>query len=226
MSIVRWLMGWLGVWIPPGGEDAYCMRVGRAVDDGVGKLAGSYETFERYARRQRGRVERLDPPAELEDEHERLIELLGEADEAVSDSSRSLKVRATQAARSLRYAREHRTAIVDRSDNAHARYTKAIADVEESSESLIEGAFERAEQAVEAMVEKVEGANPPEALSGDHDALVKSSRSYLEALRAYHDAVRELDPERVGKSVNDCELARAAVKDKLRDVCGERKPES
>ena len=220
-GVVAWLAG---AWVLPGSADAHCMRVGRRVREGVGKLAGSYETFERYARRQRARVDRLQPPAALEEEHERLIDLLDEADRSANDLSRSLKARAAHATRSLQRAREQRTALIDRCDDGNRRYTKAIADLEKSSESLIAGAFDRAEESVAAMVEKLDRTDPPTKLAARHDALVESSRYYLEAMRAYHEAVRELDPDRVGAAVNECELAKSAIKEKLMALCGETAP--
>lgn len=219
--VVTWLAG---AWVLPGGEDAYCMRVGRSVREGVRKLAGSYETFERYARRQRARVHRLQPPAALEDEHARLIDLLDEADKSANDPSRSLKARSADTTRSLAAAREQRTALIDRRDDANRRYTKAIADLEKSSESLIAGAFDRAEETVGAMLAKLERTDPPTKLAARHDALVESSRDFLEAMRAYHEAVRELDPDRVGAAVNECELAKSAIKEKLMALCGETAP--
>jgi hypothetical protein len=220
-GVVTWLAG---AWVLPGGEDAYCMRVGRSVREGAGKLAGSYETFERYARRQRTRVERLQPPPALAEEHARLIDLLDEADSSAHDPSRSLQARAADTTRSLQRAREQRTALVDRRDDANARYTKVIADLGNSSKSLIEGAFDRAEDAVAAMIEKLERTEPPTKLAPRHDALVESSRDYLEAMRAYHEAVRELDPDRVGAAVNQCELAKSAIREKLTALCGDTAP--
>jgi hypothetical protein len=224
-TLVGGLVTWLaGAWVLPGGGDAYCMRVRRGVREGVGKMAGSYEMFERYARRQRARVLRLQPPAALHEEHARLVDLLDEADRSATDLSRSLKARAADTTRSLQRAREQRTALIERRDDANARYTKAIGDLAKSSESLIAGAFDRAEDVVGGMVAKLERTDPPTRLAVRHDALLESSRSYLEAMRAYHDAVRELDPDRVGDAVNRCEQARSAIEEKLMALCGDAAP--
>ena len=220
-GLVTWLAG---AWVLPGGEDAYCMRIGRSVREGVGRMAGSYETFERYARRQRGRLDRLKPPPELQEGHARLIDSLDEADSAANDLSLSLTARAADTTRSLQRAREQRAALIDRRDDANRRYTKAVADLEKSSETLIAGAFNRAEEGVGAMVEKLERTEPPAKLATRHDALVEGSRGYLEAMRAYHEAARELDPDRVGAAVNQCEQAKSAIKEKLIALCGDTTP--
>ena len=224
-ALVGGLVTWLaGVWVVPGGEDAYCTRIGRSVREGVGRMAGSYETFERYARRQKGRLDRLKPPPELQDEHARLIDSLDEADRTANDPSLSLKARAANTTRSLQGAREQRAALSNRRDDANRRYAKAIADLTASSDSLVAGAFDRAEEGVEAMVAKLERTDPPTKLASRRDALLEGSRDYLEAMRAYHEAVRELDPDRVADAVSRCEAAKSAIKEKLIALCGDTTP--
>ena len=215
-GVVTWLSG---AWVLPGSEGGYCMRVWRSVREGVGKMAGSYETFERYARRQRARVQRPRPPAPREAEHARLIDLLGEADRSANDLSLSLKARAADTTRSLRRAREQRMELIELGEDADRRYAKAIADLAKSSDSLIEGAFDRAEEAVAAMIEKLERREPPAKLASRHEALLESCRGYLEAMRAYHDAVRELDPDRVGAAVNQCEQSKSAIEGRFAALC-------
>lgn len=211
------VMTWLaGAWVLPVSEDAYLMRVERSVRDGVGKLGGSYETFERYARRQRGRLDRLQPPTGLEKGHARLIELLDRADESAKDPSLSLKARAAEVTRSLEGAREQRATLIDEpADDASRRYAKALERVAQSSQDLMEGAFGRAEEAVEAIVDKLDGTTAPPRLAARHDTLVEASRRFLDAMRAYHDAVRELDPDAVATAAAECEAAKARINESV-----------
>lgn len=38
---------------------------------------------------------------------------------------------------------------------------------------------------------------------------------------AFHDAVRELEPDRVSSCVEQCELAKARIEGKIKEVCEE-----
>ncbi len=212
-AVFLWLTG---ASVLRGGGDTYFMHLRRCLSDGFRGAEWSYDASAHDLRRLRAALDRLEPPATLEREHSRLVELLDESYLLANDTSIELKERARAAALAFQQARRQGRVLSEQQGDASPRgYVEAVANVTRRSQARIAQAHRRAERYTEAIVDRLRRIEPPADLASGHSALVEDARAYLHALRAYQAASQALELDATTTSIADLEGARARLERRI-----------